>query len=297
MKKAAIISLLLSVVMLIMIINLGGEIEELSLKLTNTQNDLANKINELESFIKHSQEEQASILASYDWEYVNEDRQNRNVTVKVCVAPKEYSTTTEAFFVCNGTEYPMTLENGTFTGSIEASFADKIAVSQFIFKDGDKVRAEAVDFDASPKYKYLADIYAEFAGSYGSTLEKEVPKFTLEGDMIAEIHSEDADFEFKKVELSIHVNDKEVKRILLNKDEHTAPLYYRTTLNEEYDVKYGDTVSMYIEAVDSFNWKYRTLAGGVTVVSEGEMAEDMAIGMTEIYNEKGELLFEDSEYY
>lgn len=298
MKKAAIIiSLILSVIMLVLIIGLGGKIDELSSRLMNTQNYLTNRISELEYSIEQNQKEEASILSSYDWSYLNEDRQNRRVTVKITAVLKEYGADTQGFMVLNEKEYPMTLENGVFVGNIETSFADKMEISQFTFKDGDKVRTEAVSIDASPKYKYLPQIFPEFIGSYGSTLEKAIPKFMLEGNMMAQVDSEDAELEFKKVELSICINQKEVKRIALDKDEHTTkPLYYKTILNEEYDIQYGDTVEMYIEAVDSFNWKYRTLAGGVVVISEGETM-DVAVGVTEIYNEKSELLFEDSELY
>ena len=303
MKKAAvIISLLLSVVMLIMIIGLREEVDTLSSQIQNAQNNIKNRINELESFIEHSKEEEASILSSYDWEYVNEDMQNRKVAVKVNVTPKEYSTTTEAFFVCNGTEYPMTLENGTFTGSIVASFADKIKVSQFIFKDGDSVRTEAVEFDASPKYDYLPDIYPEFVGSYGGKLSSTTPEFLLEGDMLAHVSSKTDAFEMGKVELAICVNDKEVKRVAMTKvtdteDNELNDNVYRVTIDEELNVNVGDTVETYIEATDSFNWKYRALAFGVTVMNDGDMMEEMTVGVTEIYDENGKLLFDDSELY
>ncbi|MBQ9832846.1 MAG: hypothetical protein IJO48_03840 [Clostridia bacterium] len=310
-KVVALILCIVSVISLFMLIGLKEEVDSLQSQLMNVQNNLQNSINNISYNVQHTIQEDASIIAECDFLYKNVDYEKRTVTARFTVTPKEYNALiTKTSMICNGQEYPMTLENGAYYADIELSFAESASVTKFIFNDDGNVRSEVAELGVYPRNDFLPSVNVDFSGGYAY----EKGKYKINGSVFVDIFAGE-NVEITSAEFVEEINGVEKKRYTAGDRNNGTAVQMRPELDfpinagniafdseitAEYELPVGSTLAIYLEVKDSKGWCYRSYVESITVTKDGEFDyHDELKGLeASVYDEKGNLIFTvDEEFY
>ena len=163
-----------------------GEIQNISSEVQRTTNNLVNR---MQSVL----EQEASLLSDSSWTYGEANYETLTVPVAFSVTPKEYTTATTAILVCNGVDYPLTMQGGVFTTTIDIPVFGKntdygeSVVTQVRFQEGDTTRTESLNWYFTPRTECLPEIYVNWAGGsqwgVSSTNEEEGVPVSIRGSL------------------------------------------------------------------------------------------------------------------
>lgn len=318
----AVISCLLCAVCLYRISELNNEIKNLQGSYNNGMNDISRSISRIYSNIDAKLEEQANLIASTETEYGELNIENKTVSLKYSIVPKEYSPETTAFVVCNDVEYPMTLENGKFTAEITLPLFEESKITAVKLINDGVIQTQADTSYYTPKGEFLPSLYTNYYGS--SRIEKKGENYIQKYDGQFEIEF-NCDTSFTQVETIylIEAIDGEViskteipknttafqintqnghasTATVVYPDNQETTTYYFLIENEPV-IPRGSTYELYVEVVDNHKLHHVRLADKVITHDDGASPDfDELYRHVEalIYDEDGNLLYApDGEEY
>ncbi|MBS6396994.1 MAG: hypothetical protein KH452_07570 [Clostridiales bacterium] len=258
-------------------------------------------------------QEQASLLSDSSWTFPDStDLQDGTAFVLCSVSPKEYRPEkTSAALICNGTEYPMVLQNGTYSAELPLPLFQESWISAVRFTEEDTIRTEKLDWYLSPRYEYLPTVFANYQGSISWNPENGITTKTYNGELTIEVDSTDENTSaVQSITLVECINGEEavttdipLNTVPVHSDEDTIPLHEESeipstfyyTLDKSTEIPFDSTYDAYIEVVDHYNFHHRAWIARDRIDAEGEPADsDMEwwTGMeADIYNENGTALY------
>lgn len=331
-KILAAAAMLLLIVSLYRIVALEDQLRSTQHTMLNEIQQLRSDMNSLRYNIESTLEEQASLLAAYDWEYGEADMEHQSVELLCSVTPKEFSAgNTTATLVSGDQEYPMELQNGTFATTVSLPLLASQSEWKVLFRDGDTVRTELLEWYLSPRYDYLPVLYADVSGSaYYDTNKKEkcsvytrdqqihidieasVP-FGIQSATIIEVldgkeinstaitlnpgtvysEAEAASGLFEEAEVHAATPEDAAGTDAYDRTSH----YYYDMLTGPIKIPFGSTLEIYVEVVDSYGLHHRAKIDHQAVDKNGVVSEDEDEWMWRnsealIYDADGTLLWE-----
>lgn len=303
------ISCVLLVICLFQINHLKEQLQSLESNVSHNISNMESSISSIYSNIDMKLEEQSNLLANSDWTFGDPDIEDGTVKVKCTVSPKEYRPEgTRAILMCNGTEYPMLLENREYTVVIPISLFEESHVSKVQFIEDDTVYTENLDWYLSPRYDYLPMVYANFAGSADGKVKGGSYVKSYDGIIDINIEQEGDMVDVQSITMIECINEKETTRTEIPLSTTTStgesvnsienPAYFYYDLDKSVEILFNNTYSIYIEVVDSYNLHYRVLIDYEAIGDNGEPIDDFEWWYhveSSIYNEKGEALFVPDE--
>lgn len=268
-------------------------------ELQNVQSNLSNRISEVRCDVNNisyqvstTLEEEASLLALAEWSYGTFDEDAKTVEVICKIAPKEYTPETTAAVVYAGQEYPLTLENGTFTGSVRIPVFEGAHLELVRFKDGENVRSECLDWYISARSEYLLDVYAQFSGGQSYRRGEDASIINYEGDIAIEVVNKGDWKDIKEMELVECMDDKEIARTKISYDAATTGSWCEWY--KEVEIPFGSTYKVYVEIVDSYGLHYHNLVILEEIDEYGEPVDDWdwwVAAEADIYDADGNPLY------
>ncbi len=278
------------------------KIHNLELQLKNETGYLQGRISSLESSISniyHNVDEkleaEASQVAAADWTLDDIDVEKRTAVLECTVTPKLYEEgVTEAVLICNGQEYSMAMEDGTFYVRVTTDLFDTGYVEAVKLVDGDQIRTEYLDWTIYPREMLLPDLHAGFSGSSSFGQKNEAKKtsvWTLNGELDVRFDQKGDAFDgFTSIDLVKRLDGKELERTSIPADENGN---YTMKFNLSGEVPFGGRYELTVEAVDSYGLVYRSLVHRWQSDRNGEPVEDdfWRGHSASIYDEKGNLLY------
>lgn len=317
----AVISCLLCAVCLYRISELNNEIKNLQGSYNNGMNDISRSISRIYSTIDAKLEEQANLVASTEAEYGELSIENKTVSLKYSIVPKEYSDKTTVFVVCNDVEYPMTLENGKFTAEITLPLFEESKITAVKLINDGIIQTQADASYYTPKGEFLPSLYTNYYGSSsltrkdGNYVQKYNGQFeinfncntsftqvqtiylieVLDGEVISK-----TEIPKNTTAFQINTSNGHSTATVVYPDNQETTTYYFLVDNDPV-IPSGSTYELYVEVVDNHNLHHVRLADKVITHDDGPSPEfDELYHHLEalIYDENGNLLYApDGEEY
>ncbi|MPM41941.1 hypothetical protein SDC9_88603 [bioreactor metagenome] len=316
----AAVACLLVIVCMFQISALKQQVGNLQNVLNSQMSNVSDNINGIYSNVSSMLEEQASLLADSSWEFGEADMDALTVELLCSVSPKEYASGTAATIVVDGVEQPMTISNGTFTAKTKVPLFAEVTVSKVVFREGDTVRTEALDWHLSPRGEYLPNVYANLDGSSTGSVKDGIYAYHREGVVNVDVDCGHA-YELKSVTLVETIDDQEIGRTdipLDNKDffenyqsedgarpepaeslaqsagtELSSSFYYG--LDKDYEIPFGTVLTIYVEVEDGNGLFYRCIIDRTELNEIGDLVDDSSWwcgSESSIYDANGKGLYE-----
>lgn len=296
------------------------QILDLKNQLVNTENNLNNQISYMENSVydmsrnvNEKLEKEASLLAESHWRYGKLNPDTREVMLECVVTPKEYHPgNTTASIICNDVEYEMLLENGEYIAYVSIPLVEESSVTKVQLKEGDTVRAEALEWYISPRQEFLPEVYANYEGSTKNQVKEKSLSWTFDGELCIQVDHKGGMDTIEEAYLVEIFDGKETKRTkiplkteALKKDrydhaevegypEKFGTEFFYHSLEKTFKVPFGSTLGLYVDVVDEYGLHYRAPFEGVQVDQKGgtESINDLYWGgEASIYDKDGNLLY------
>lgn len=316
----AAVSCLLAVVCLTQIFSLKSQVSMLENNLANRISDVNNGIGNISSNISYELDKQTSLLSDSSWEFGKINTNSMTVALRCNVTPKEYSVGTEAFIVLNGAEYPMVHEgSGVFTLNTDIPLFSETNVSMVMFREGETMRTEKLDWYLSPKYSCLLDVYAQIDGSstsrgaqngiltlshdgiirvqsYNGDIKSATLVEMLDGEKLSttEISLDNKAF-FENYQNESGARPEMVETMTSDGSPTTGPFFH--ALKKDYEIPFGSEFTLYVDVEDENNLVNRCMIYYLKVSENGEpdFGYDYYQWMNQpvrIYDKNGKLLYD-----
>lgn len=282
---------LVAIACLVQVFELKGQVQNLQRTLSDQQMQLQESVSSQYGAVKDLLEEEASLLASSHFSYGTVDTQDMTVEFCCTVTPKEFTPgQTAAAVVISDTQYPMELENGSFTARISWPVFEELEVTQVLFWTDSVQQAEALEWYSIPRYDALPAVYAYFAGDCSGATE-----YHVEGELNVEISAAmDQTVEFESIELVELLDGEEVGRETFAGEEnyHDSTSYSaRQYLDQTYEIPQGAVFELYVEVVSGDGLHYRVPVVRRVQDEAGQSAAPEMNGEACIYDADGKLLY------
>lgn len=314
-----VIMAILLIVCLVQINSLTERVNQLNTNFSSQMNIVRESINSISWNVQNSLEQQASILSDSSWEYGEVNVAKKTAAVQISITPKEYDANTTHAYVSAGTRsFPLTLNSGSFVGTLELPLFQETHLDKVRFVEGNTTRTEKLDWYFMPANDKLARVYADFSYNYQLGQVKDGKRaLSLTGDLNINIDNA-TEGQFKNVVLSMWENDKEIKheditaKISSGSDGASAvtgangagtlihesgdSLYFYYSIDEDFDLENGKTYTLYCEISDENGLCYRSTLWQLGLSEQGaEKDGDFADMGTaaDIYDSKGNLLYKN----
>lgn len=242
------------------ITNLNDQISGLQ----TSQSSLANSIyTNVESLLK----KQGSIIDSYDFSIGDVDKDGYKVPVTFSVTPKVSSADTTAALILSGESIAMVRTGTTYEATGNISIFESLSAA-IVLSDGGVDRTEKLGDFGMLKDKFIPSYFLSFDGTSGYSKKNGEAAGTYErrGNITLELHSS-GNAEFKEA-----VMITEIDGVVVSED----PLPYRQAfqVNKKFDISAGQTLVMYIRAVDHLGLVHKKIANKFSLDSEGNPDDD-----------------------
>ena len=297
-KILNIASFVLLVVCAVRIGWLENEMSNLRNTMNNEYHMIQNSIDAISSNVRYEMEQAANLLSDSGWNTDGLNIEDRTATFSCYVVPKEYNPQkTAAQIICNGTAYPMLLQNGRYTAEITIPIFEESTVNNVQFTEDGTIRTQQLDWYINPRYDMVPAAYVNYSGE---------SRHNYEGADITRTYSGALEIDFehkgiveldKEAEIVFLINGREEWRhrpVLEEQytDEYIA--HYTAPIEQSFELKRGDTIKMYAEITDSNGWKYHSVIEDATIGEKGNPIPNREHYHAEadIYDAGGKLLFE-----
>ena len=282
---------LVAIACLVQVFELKGQVQNLQRTLSDQQMQLQESVSSQYGAVKDLLEEEASLLASSHFSYGTVDTQDMTVEFCCTVTPREFTPgQTTAAVVIGGTQYPMELENGSFTARISWPVFEELEVTQVLFWTDGVQQAEPLEWYSIPRYDALPAVYAYFAGDCSGATE-----YHVEGELNVEISAAmDQTVEFESIELVELLDGEEVGRETFAGEEnyHDSTSYSAYQyLDQTYEIPQGAVFELYVEVVSGDGLHYRVPVVRRVQDEAGQSAAPEMNGEACIYDADGKLLY------
>jgi hypothetical protein len=284
---------LVAIACLVQVLELREQVQRLQRSVEETQQEVRDTVSSQYSQISSMLEEEGSLLAGSSFSYGALDLETMTVEFCYQVTPKTFTPgETTAAVVINGTQYPMTLEDGSFVCRIAWPLTDQIEVSQILFWTDGVQQAEAVNHVSMLQVEALPSLYPWFEGNVeGETSLRVAGYLTVEtaapaGQTLA----------FSSIDLVAYADGEEIHRETFAGEEiyHDSTAYSASQdLERTYEVPEGATFELCVEMVDESGLRYKApvVRRGVNYDTGENVVEEISPGFYEVYDPDGKLLF------
>lgn len=282
-----------------------AKINELENQISNLDNTIAsynhqvsnmqNNINSIYTNVDEMLKKEASLLSSVGYTLGELNTEEHTIPVTVKLTPKHLT---------DDTKITMNVEGQTVSFERKGNeFSASFPVNMFITLDdypmlsivaGGTTKTEQLEnVVLSNLYSnYLPIVYAHI-----SPFDKyKDGKLTIDSHLSYDVKpsSQDSKITVTKAELVTEKNGKEIDRTdisdMIGKDSQVG------SFNKTYDVKYGDTLSIYAITEDSLGYIHKSLAYHWHQIDENTSeAVTLSDGSEQIYDKNGELLTKENE--
>ena len=301
-KTLNIVSVVLLAVCLIRIGGLENEIQNLRNDVNNSRSMLQSSISAISSSVGYEMEQANNLLSDSSWNTGSMNTEDKTATLYCYVVPKVYNPQkTVATIMHNGSEVPMTLENGRYTAEIVIPLFEECIIDNVHFDEDGTIRTQQLNWVINPRYDMVPTAYIDYSGSRSQNYK---------GENITRSYSGSVEIDFEHKGFAGKITDAEIVLLLNGKEQWKyKPLleetytddyitHYKGDIEYSFDIKRGDTVKMYAEFVDENGWRYRTVLEDVTISEKGNPTENREYyhAEAEISDADGNLLFEPYKY-
>ena len=274
-----------------------NELSNIRNNLNSNYSMLRSDISFISNNIRYELEQQASLISDSGFDVTNLNIKDKTAVVDCYVVPKTYSPQqTSATILCNGVEYPMTLENGRYTANITFPITEEVfEISSVSFTEDNTIRTQKIGWQINPKYDLIPTAYIYYSGSmsqdYGETITRK-----YQGSIDIDFEHRDFVEEIKDVQVYMIIDGKEVWRDspeveVLHKDDYM--LSCRADIQQNFELKRGSTILMIAEITDNNGWKYRSVLEDATIGEKGNPIpnRDYNHGQADVCDAEGNIIF------
>ncbi len=296
-KILNVLSFALLVICFVRIGWIENDIDNLRNTMNNNCSMLQSSIDFISSNVRYEMEQANNLLSDSGWNTDGLNIEEKTAIFNCYVVPKEYNPEkTTAHIICNGTAYPLTLENGRYTAKIALPLFDESGITSVQFTEDGTIRTQQLDWYINPKYDMVPTAYVYYSGESSQSYEGANITRRYMGALEIDFEHKGFGGEMKDAEIVLLVNGKEEwrhKPVLeeLYLDEYIS--HYVGDIEYSFDLLRGDTVKMYAEITDSNGWVYRSVLEDATIGEKGNPIPNGTEYRAEadIYDAEGNLLF------
>ena len=276
---------------------MNDEISRLRNTVNSNYSSLNHSINAISNNVRYQMEEANNLLGDSGWSTGGLNMEDKTAVLSCYVVPKEYSPKeTVATIIYNGKAVPMRLEQGRYTAELTIPLFEKAVINEVQFAEKGTIRTQQLNWSIQPRYDMIPTAYMYYSGGTSQNYK---------GNTITRSYNGYAEVDFNYPGHARTIQDAEIV-ILLNGEEvmHTTPVLeemnknedyasYRTEIEQNFAVKQGDTIEMYMTFTDDNGWVYRGVLEDITIGDKGEPMPDRHLqAEADIYDADGNLLFE-----
>ncbi len=309
---------MVSAVMCVMLGICMVQIADLKEQLRSFENNAYNRlsyvetnVNRIYSGIDEKLEQQAKILADGEWSYGEADAEAGTVILNISISPKEYRPeVTEVSVVCNDAEYPLELQDGSYTASVPVSMYKESLVSWVELREEGAIRREKLDWYVNPRYEYLPVVYARYSGSSSGTGRDGVKQTgiymkTFQGQIELTIDQKEKVTDgIQAVTLVECLDDKVLKatEIPVETWKSSGHSPYTWPFEKTVYIPFGSTYGAYLEVVDENGLRHRAWVEKEKIDMDGKPVKDDTEfwrgAEASIHDAEGKLVYApDGEWY
>lgn len=270
--------------------------------------------------VEERMEQQASILARREFTYGEVQPEEGTVELMAAITPKEYQPeVTRAVLVVEGREYPMELTDGAYRATVDIPIFEESVVEQVLFREGETVRTETLDWYAVPRRELLLSVSARISGEARGHVDDGVYVWHRTGEVCISVEGCENAAEIRSVRLIEELDGEEKARIeipLTNTQSSDARrksavpepavrsgvqiqenFFY--DWEREYSIPFGSTLNLFAEVEDENGLIYRVCADHLETDENGRMDKDDAWEFYEcaewIMDREGTVLYETND--
>lgn len=317
-----VLALVIAVISQFRISNLQSELQSVENRLNNSISTMQSNQSNAISYMKQLMEQEASILTHTDFSLGEMDLADKTFVLSSNVTPKEHQPgVTEAFLTVNGKAYPMQLTNGVYTLQLDLPLFEEVRVDKVEFHEGDVIRAETLNEQWMPRYRFLPEVSGRLSGSGRGSAVNGVYTWHREGEVRINVEGKGQAIDVRSVTLIEELDGVEVGRTDIsltstesnrrkNAKEEPAPpptsgiqvdgteSFYHM-IDREFNIPFGSTLELVAEVVDGNGLRYRTVLEYWAVNEKGEPVDDDYIGLRDLFEQildaDGNVLYEVDE--
>ena len=307
-----VIMAILLVVCLVQINTLTERVNQLNTNLNSQISIVRESINSISWNVKDSLEQQASILSDAAWKYGKFDLEKRTAEVEVTITPKEYDTNTHAYVSAGTQSFPLTLNNGSFVGTLELPMFQETYLDKVRFVEGNDTRTEKLDWCFAPMNEALPSVYADLSFRYSQATVKDGKcPVNLNGDLNINIDGANG-VEIKNIVLAVSDGKNDIMRkditneVSSDRDGSMTPeaalsmasgesRYFYYSVNENLTLESNNKYTVYCELIDANGLCYRSELLELNVDDKSASLGDITDcgSRASVYDSKGNLLYKE----
>lgn len=300
-KESQKMQTLFGVISVVFVIALGlsfGKINNLQNDMLTMQSRYENRISDLQDqigSIYHNVDvrlkKEASLFSKVESTRGSFDETSRKTAVTISVTPKDITDDMSMSVTADGETVDFVRKGDVFQATVNVGmFVDYEQYPFVRMKTAEDIKTEYLeDVDIFYLYmEHLPSLYAEITHA-----EYKDRKLVMNRDITIESKAVST-VQFDSYTMLTVVNGKEVERTDITAEVKAANGFYNGSLNKAYDVALGDTVEVYVEAVDSIGYIHKALAYSWYEPEDGSVAEAVCVGES-IYDAQGKLLWGEKQ--
>lgn len=259
--------LLLQAISLFRIGSLQSQITNLNNQISGLQTSQSSLANSIYTNVEDLLKKQGSIIDSYDFSMGDVDKDGYKVPVTFSVTPKESSADTIAALILSGENIAMVRTGTTYKATGNISIFENLSAA-IVLSDNGVDRTEKLGDFGMLMEKFIPSYFVTFDGTSGYSKKNGEAAGTYErrGNITLELHSS-GNAAFKEAVMITEIDD-----VVVSED----PLADRQALqvNKKLDLSAGQTLVMYVSAVDSLGLVHKQIINEFSIDSEGNPDDD-----------------------
>jgi len=210
---------------------------------------------------------QGSIIDSYDFSVGDVDKDGYKVPVTFSVTPKESSTDTTAVLILSGEDIAMERIGTTYKATGNISIFDGLSATIILSENGTDRTEKLGDFGMLME-KFIPSYFVTFDGqsSYIKKNGEAAGTYERRGNITLEFHNAGNAY-FKEAALVTEIDG-------IIADESAIADRQVLQVNKKFELSAGQTLVMYVRAVDSLGLVHKKVTTGFTLDAEGNPDDD-----------------------
>lgn len=306
-KVLLVIICILLVVCLFQIGNLRNEVRNKYNHISNNISNVNHEIMNISSSVYDTLEREASLISEESYSLENPDFENFTIKLNASVTPKEYSESRTTATLYVGEEaYPMTREDSTFKASADIPLFMQNSVTKVVFREGDTVRTEALDWWIDPREEAIVRTYANFGGGWSAEndAETEIQTIDINGSLDVDIYNKTGSY-ITKAEVVYLIDGETVKTEIAELQNDNPREDYNfwdsVPLNVSIEIPYGSTLDICSVITDNYGLRHVNIAERIHVNDKGSMHDQEGdwiwrAGEDIIYDAEGNCIWNPYDY-
>jgi hypothetical protein len=268
MKKPSIVIplallILLQTISLFRIGSMQSQITDLNNQISGVQTSQSSLANSIYTNVENLMKKQASIIDTYDFTFGDVDKTNYAVSVTFIVTPKVSSADTMAKLVLPNEIIVMERAGTTYKASGSVSIFEALSATVILSDNGVDRTEKLGDFGLLME-KFIPSYFVTFDGYSGYNKKNGEAAGTYErkGNITLDLHNSGDAF-FKEASFVTEIDGVAVSEDLL------ADYRQAFQVDEKFDLSAGQTLVMYIRAIDSLGLVHKRITNEFSIDSEG----------------------------